>query len=63
MFNREKAIQELVGCDIDTINNAEDYLRGILEGGFIGYSNMSDEELMDELECRDISYVFGENDD
>ena len=69
MFNREKAIQELVDNDIDSI--IRDYnemgdasvIAFILEEGFKGYTNYTDEALMTELQERDISYLFGENDD
>lgn len=66
MFDRELAIQELVNNDINMIfsfkeqYNDEEYIAGILEFGFKGYTEYTDEELMVELEQRDISYVFGE---
>jgi hypothetical protein len=31
--------------------------------GFKGYDNMTDEELMDECNERDISYLVGDDDD
>ena len=68
MFNREKAIQELVDNDIDSImrdaNECGDLsvLAFILEEGFKGYTNYTDEKLMQELTERDISYLFAEND-
>ena len=34
----------------------------ILDSGFKGYRNYTDEQLMKELEERDISYLFGEVD-
>jgi hypothetical protein len=46
MFNRAQAIATL-------LNDPED---GVI------YETMSDEELMEELEARDISYLFAEND-
>jgi len=63
MFDRERAIQELVDNDFDTIMNSDygvELLRSILDSGFKGYRAMADEELMMELEQRDISYLFGE---
>jgi len=63
MFNREKAIAELVDNDFDTVMNSDyglELLRSILDSGFKGYRAMADEELMMELEQRDISYLFGE---
>ena len=66
MFNRELAIQELVDDDINRIirdyneMNDASVLAYILEEGFKGYINYTDEKLMQELEERDISYLFGE---
>jgi hypothetical protein len=63
MFNREKAIAELVANDFDTVMNSDyglEFLRLILDAGFKGYRAMTDEELMMELEQRDISYLFDE---
>ena len=60
MWNREKAIQDLVDNDIDTIirdyNEMNDLsvLAYILETGFKGYINYTDEQLMQELLERDI---------
>ena len=68
MWNREKAIQELVDNDINSIitdyNEMGDasVLAFILDEGFKGYRNYTDEALMKELEERDISYLFGEVD-
>ena len=68
MWDREKAIQELVDDDIDTIiksyNEMDDCstIAFILESGFKGYRNYTDEQLMNELIERDISYLFGEVD-
>ena len=66
MFDRELAIQELVDNDFDTVMNSDygvELLRSILDSGFKGYRAMTDEELIMELEQRDISPNFGENDD
>jgi len=63
MFDREKAIETLVDNDFDTVMNSDygvELLRSILESGFKGYRAMADEELMMELDQRDISYLFGE---
>jgi hypothetical protein len=60
MWNREKAIQDLVDNDIDTIirdyNEMDDcqVLAYILDSGFKGYRNYTDEQLMQELIERDI---------
>ena len=68
MFDREKAIQELVDNDIDSIiqsyNEMGDLsvLAYMLDMGFRGYRNYTDEKLIQELQERDISYLFGEVD-
>lgn len=63
MFDRNLAIEELIACDMNTIGNYPDYLDSILRYGHKGYNEYTDEELMEALEDRDISYLFGENDD
>ena len=66
MFNRELAIQELVDNDFDTVMNSDygvELLRSMLDSGFKGYRGMSDDELIMELEQRDISSNFGDCDD
>lgn len=60
---RGKAIDTLLGNDYDTVMNDSDYLYSLLQFGFKGYDNMTDEELEQELVDRDISTVFGDNDD
>ena len=63
MFNREMAINELIDNDLsDILQHGDDnwILSNILADGFKGYNNFTDEELMRELEERDISYLFGE---
>ena len=68
MIDREKIIEQLIDDDIDSIlcsyNNMGDLsvLAFILDSGFKGYRNYTDEQLMRELEERDISYLFGEVD-
>ena len=41
----------------------ESVLAQMLYSGFVGYQNYTDEELETELRERDISTVFGDNDD
>ena len=67
MFDRELAIQELIDNDFSDIFNLgqrwrDVLLESILRNGFKGYAEMTDEELISELEQRDISSNFGEND-
>ena len=63
MFDRTKAIDELINDDADIILGEGDYfLYALLKDGFKGYANFTDEELMNELIERDISYLFGEVD-
>ena len=64
--DRDLLITQLVDDDINRIIN--DYnemgdcstLAFILDEGFAGYRSYTDEQLMQELEERDISYLFGE---
>jgi hypothetical protein len=62
---RTQAIETLVNDDMDTFvsNDFDEYVKDVLKFGFQGYSNMTDEELEQELNGRDISTVFGENDE
>lgn len=62
MFIREKAINELVNNDFDDIMSGSipEYLYSILQSGHKGYADYTDEELMQELTDRDISYLFEE---
>lgn len=58
MFNRALAIQELVDNDFSDIFNLGEsegsMLESILQYGFKGYHNFTDDELMYELEERGI---------
>ena len=62
MFERDKAIECLINDDIDSFTNGgyTDSIWYILAEGFKGYNNFTDEELMQELQERDISILFGE---
>ena len=61
---RENAIDALIYDDIDTMKRDDNWiLSEILLGGFKGYANFTDDELEVELQERDISTVFGDNDD
>jgi hypothetical protein len=61
MFDRDKAIDELINNDMNTIQNDDGwYLSSLLRSGFKGYEYMTDDELMQELKERDISELFGE---
>jgi hypothetical protein len=59
MFNRDKVIEVLVDDDLD---GGFSYFAELLTTGFKGYDNFSDEELMQECDDRDISYLFGDDD-
>ena len=65
MFERDKAIEALIGDDIDSFTNGgyTDTIWYVLAEGFKGYNHFSDDELIKELQERDISIVFGDNDD
>jgi hypothetical protein len=61
---RDNAIDTLINDDIDSFNNGFEHgLAEILYSGFKGYQNYTDEQLEVELNERDISTVFGDNDD
>jgi hypothetical protein len=63
MFNRTLVINELIDNDFDTIMNSDygpELLREYLASGFIGYNNMTDEQLVAEMNERDISYLYSE---
>jgi hypothetical protein len=66
---RDNATQALVDDDLNSFLHMreecgdESVLAQILYSGFKGYQNYTDEELETELRERDISTVFGENDD
>ena len=66
---RDNAIETLVNDDINSFMHMreecgdESVLAQILYSGFKGYQNYTDEELETELVERDISTVFGENND
>ena len=64
MWDRSAAIETIIGDDLNTLHECSDSsMRSVLQWGFKGYHNMTDEELMNELIDRDISTVFGESDD
>jgi bifunctional pyridoxal-dependent enzyme with beta-cystathionase and maltose regulon repressor activities len=49
---REEWIQELIHIQIeslDSIDNNDSMIAHLLKKGFIGYANMSDEQLIDEI--------------
>ena len=66
MFNRMKAVDELVEFEIDWIINGEDlgidHLEWILRNGCKGFEEMSDAELVAELEERgfELEAFFGD---
>lgn len=62
MFNRDKVIETLIDDDLNS-SFMREYLTEMLTDGFKGYGNFTDQELMKECDERDISYLFGEDDD
>ena len=66
---RDKAIEALVNDDLNSFMTMreecgdESVLAQMLYSGFKGYQEYFDEELETELRERDISTVFGDNDD
>lgn len=63
-FDREKAIEVLIEDDMNVIIDCghDTYLADILHNGFIGYRNLTDNQLVDECEERGISYLVGDDD-
>ena len=57
-ISREQMVDRLVSDDMDTILNQgfDNYLYDMLVSGFPGYENMSDTDLINELNERDIPY-------
>jgi hypothetical protein len=66
MFDRMKAVDELLDCEIDNLLNSEDFgidnLEWILRNGCKGFEEMSDSELVEELEKRgfELGSFFGD---
>jgi hypothetical protein len=60
MFDRGLAIRELTDLMLDECRQGCLSFEDIMMQGFVGLCNMTDEELMQELSDRDVSYVFGE---
>lgn len=64
MFNRDDVVKVLIEDDINSYveHGWIDTLWYVLEQGFKGYANFTDDELIQECEERDISYLVGEVD-
>ena len=68
-YNRDFCINELIADDIDTIFTMRDefnevsYIETLLRTGHRGYEDYTDDEIMQEMTERDISYLNGEDDD
>ena len=64
MFKRDEVIRLLIEDDINSYveHGYIDTLWFILERGFKGYAHFIDDELIQECEERDISYLVGEID-
>ena len=61
---KQLAVETLIADDLDALRNGFDEgAISVLRWGFQGYYNMTDEQLEQELLGRDISTVFGENDE
>lgn len=60
MFNRGMAIRELTDLMLDECRQGYLSFEDIMMQGFVGLCNMTDEELMQELTDRDVSYLFDE---
>jgi hypothetical protein len=62
MFNRQRAIEELSNLLCDEFNQGYLSFDDLVINGYVGLANMTDEDLMQELEDRDVSYLFDEDD-
>ena len=64
MFKRDEVIRLLIEDDINSYveHGHVDTLWFILERGFKGYAHFTDDELIQECNERDISYLIGEID-
>lgn len=62
-YDRDKAIKALTELHYDDIIQGYVSLKEMIVWGYRGIDDLSDEEIMMELEDRDVSYLFGENDD
>jgi len=64
MFKRDEVIRLLIEDDINSYveHGHVDTLWFILERGFKGYAHFTDDELIQECNERDISYLVGEID-
>jgi hypothetical protein len=64
MFKRDEVIRQLIEDDINSYveHGYIDTLWFILERGFKGYAHFTDDELIEECNERDISYLVGEVD-
>ena len=62
MFNRDEVIKVLIEDDLNSYieHGWVDTLWFVLQSGFKGYDNFTDDELIKECEERDISYLVGE---
>ena len=54
-FDRRRAIAKLVDCSADEFNQGALCFDEIMMSGFVGYNNMDDYQLHDELKARDIN--------
>lgn len=57
MFDRDEVTKILVD---DDLNSGDGYLFEMLAGGFKGYDNMTDDQLIGECEERGLSYLLEE---
>lgn len=63
MFNRTRVINGLIADDLYFIMNSDygpELLREYLASGFVGYNNFTDEQLIAEMDERDVSYPYDE---
>ena len=51
---REIIIDRLLDCEIDTLRQDNYYITSMLETGFVGFKNMTDKDLVDEYNEREL---------
>jgi hypothetical protein len=61
MYNRDLAIAELTNLIVDEFNQGALSIDDIIQNGYVGINTYTDEQIMQELTDRDVSYLFGED--
>ena len=62
MLDRNKIIETLIDDEYNHMEYDYSSFFDIMANGFRGYYNFTDDELIEECDQRDISYLFGNDD-